>query len=80
MMFSGGFPSKQDTLTQCCLNVGPLSATFAQDLNNFESTALGNGVLFTRLFEMAYNVQLYIITICNYKRRILMRNLPVCVN
>ena len=27
------FPSKQDTLTQCCLNVGPLSATLAQHSN-----------------------------------------------
>ena len=34
------FSSKQDTLTQCCLKVGPLSATLAQHTNNFGTTAL----------------------------------------
>ena len=51
------FFSKQDTLTQCCLNVGSLSATLAQHSNNFWSTALVYWVLFSKVFEITHNVQ-----------------------
>ena len=43
-------PSKQDTLTQCFLDVGPLSATLAQHSNNFRSTAFVCWVLFSKVF------------------------------
>ena len=43
-------PGKQDTLTQCFLNVGPLSATLAQHSNNFGSTAFVYWVLFFKVF------------------------------
>ena len=51
------FPSKQDTLAQCCLNVGPLSATLPQHSNKQTPVYW---VLFSKIFEMTYNVG------CNY--------------